>query len=191
MRRFILTFIFAITIIGLVGCSSYKNAPRVTYCYNRISDCLGTDGEFWIYDFMFPLIGTRDNMEDIPAHYQIFIPDKRELKKLYGVGYDRCFLYSKGRGIAIFQDIDESNRKFDNGFRQIPASSADEQLSRITTSYATEIKIRDGRKHYIFVDNEIRVLMFNLMDNDYHDFVEQPLNTLTIRRRGTTRMRSN
>ena len=174
--------ILVLTITCLCGCGTYRSAPRVTYWYNSIYDCLGTNGVQWIYDYMSPLIGVMDNQESVPVHYRIFLPDKRNMKKIFSMGDDRCFLYSKGRGIAIFQDIVESGGTYENGIRQISASSADDQLFPIAASYGTEIRLREGRKHYMYVEDEIMILMFNLTDEDYEDYVELPINSFTIRR---------
>ena len=104
------------------------------------------------------------------------------MKKIFSMGDDRCFLYSKGRGIAIFQDIVEIGRTYENGLRQISASSADDQLFPIAASYGKEIRIREGRKHYMYVEDETMILMFNLTDEDYDDYVELPINSFKIRR---------
>lgn len=41
----------------------------------------------------------------------------------------------------------------------------------------------------MYVDNEIKIIMFNLTENDYYSFVTFPLKNFTIKRRGEIRAR--
>lgn len=185
MKR-ILVLIFVSFVLG--GCCSYKNAPIVWYWNNELYESLGGYKEYAIYDFYSPFIGTMDKEESIPAHYQILLPPKKEIVRiLYGPYENRCFFYTRKRGIGIFQDLRNWERKYDNGLKEISKELAEDQLSKFAEQFGKEIKLKEKKHHYMYVDQEIRIVMFNLSEDDYQQFVAFPLENLKIRRRGEHR----
>lgn len=179
-----LLFVSAI-LLGLVGCRSYKDMPYVSYWNNEMYEIMGAMKDYSVYDYVSPLKGRMDKFEHLPAHYHILLPPKRDMKKFCGYDENRCFLYSSSRGIAIFQDVFSWERKYRNGFRQIPADSVRKQLSPYNEQ--VKIKVKEQKNHYLYVDNEIRMVFFNLSEEDYESFVALPLKSFEIRRRGEVR----
>jgi hypothetical protein len=51
--------------------------------------------------------------------------------------------------------------------------------------------VKEQKNHYLYVDNEIRIVFFNLSKEDYQSFVELPLKSLEVRRRGEVRIWTN
>ena len=92
----------SVVILGLIGCSSYKNEPYVVYLDNEIEESIKPMKEYCIYDFCSKMKGTMDYEVCIPAHYQIWFPPKKDLKQIQGLGEDKLFVFTKSRGIAIF-----------------------------------------------------------------------------------------
>ena len=170
--------------LGLVGCSSYKNEPYVVYLDNEIEESLKPMKDYCIYDYSSNMKGTMDYEVCIPAHYQIWIPPKKDLKFIHGLDENKLFLYTKSRGIAIFQDIQGWERKYEDGFRPIAIDSVESYLSQFGDHKKLKVKAQVQKNHYLYVDNEIRIVFFNLSQKDYHSFVEIPLNSLNIKRRG-------
>ena len=179
-----LLFVSAI-LLGLVGCHSYKNVPYVYYRNNEIDEVIGPTKDYSIYDYVSHVKMSRDNEVYFPAHYHILLPPKIDFRKSSGINENRCFLYSSSKGIAIFQDEYSWERKYRNGFRQIPADSVRKQLSPYNEQ--VKIKVKEQKNHYLYVDNEIRIVFFNLSEEDYESFVALPLKSLEIRRRGEVR----
>ena len=172
-------------LVCFVGCCSYKNVPYVVYRDNEIDEFIGPMKDYCIYDFISQVKMRRDTEVYFPAHYHILFPPKRGIKNILGYNDNRCFIYTKSRGIAIFQDHYSWERKHANGFRQIPADSASSQLSLFDDQ--VEIKVKEQKDHYLYVDNEIRIVFFNISEKDYQSFVEFPLKSLEIKRRGEVR----
>ena len=183
MRRYI--YISAI-ILCFVGCSSYKSMPSVVY-RNDIQESIKPMNDYCIYHYFSNIKGIMDEEERIPANYQICFPPKRLIKYYLNLDINRCFFFTKSRGIAIFQDIQDWKRVHTNGFRQISKDSVDSYLSPFGDF--KEIKIKEDKNHYLYVDNEIRIVFYNLSQEDYHSFVELPLKSLKIERRGEIRIR--
>lgn len=181
MKKFLIVFTI---LAGLVGCHSYKNLPYVSYWNNEMYEIMEPMKDYCIYDYISPLKGRMDMFVHLPAHYHILLPPKRDIKKFLGFDNSRCFIYTKSRGIAIIQEVYWEG-KFANGFRQIPADSARKQLSLFDEQ--VEIKVKEQKEHYLYVDNEIRIVFFNLSKEDYRSFVELPLKSLEVRRRGEVR----
>lgn len=189
MKKYI---IFLFIFLGLSGCSPYKYSPYVTYWPNNaIESCLGIDNDHSIYDFISPAIGRADNEYRIPALYQIHIPHKKNMKRVYSNTRDICFIYSKSRGIAIIQNLDDWKGNNENGFKEIEKETVENLLRRFENANMTEIKVKDKKQHYMYVDNEIRIIMFNLTNEDYHNFVELPMKSFKIKRRGEIRIDNN
>ena len=105
MKRVIISFFF---LLGLSGCGSFRNAPWVAYFFqtNEMVEslCPGKDHGYSIYEYTSPFVGLADNEEHLPAHYQILLPPQTDIMKMYERGDNRCFVYSKSRGIAIIQE---------------------------------------------------------------------------------------
>ena len=175
-------FTIIAVLLGFVGCRSYKDEPYVVYLNNEIEESIIPKGDYCIYDNSSNMIGTADYEMHVPAHYQMCIPPKKDIKKFYRSDEDRCILYSKSRGIAIFQDITDWERKYASGFRPIATDTAEKCLSWL--GILKDIKVNGKKNHYLYVDHEIRILFFNLSQDDYHSFVELPLKSLDIKRRG-------
>lgn len=187
MKR-ILVLIFVSFVLG--GCCSYKNAPIVWYWNNEMYESLGVLDNYCIYDYAVPFKGVMETYESIPAHYQIFLPPRKEIIRiLWGPIEDRCFFFTKKRGIAIIQDLHDWERKYENGLHQITKDAAEDQLFIFADLLGKEIKIKGNRNHFMYVDNEIRILMFNLSEEDYARFVEFPLVNFKIRQRGGIRQK--
>jgi len=180
MKKNLMTFVL---LLGITGCCSYKDIPYVVYRNNEIDESIGPMKDYCIYDYISQVKMRRDNEEYNPAHYHILFPPKRYIKKLLGCNENRCFLYTNSRGIALFQDEYPWERKYENGFRQISADSAESQLS-VFTNRTKGIELIENKNHYMYVDQEIRIVFFNLSNDDYQSFVELPLKSLDIRRRG-------
>ena len=176
-------------LLGLSGCSSFRNTPWVAYFYqtNKMVEslCPGKGHSYSIYEYSSPFVGVTDNEKHFPAHYQILLPPQTGIKKMYERSDNRCFVYSKSRGIAIIQEIYSWRKEYENGLSEISMDEAEGLLAKVVD--ITKIKVKDNRHHYLYVDNEIRIVMFNLSENDYHDFVEFPLENLKFRRRGEIR----
>ena len=168
------------------GCCSYKDMPYVIYRDNEIDEIVGSMQDYCIFDYISQVKMRRDTEVYFPAHYHILLPPKRDLKKFLGYNDNRCFLYTKSRGIAIFQDEYSWERKYTNGFRQISTDSAGKQLSLFDDQ--EKLRIEDQKCHYLYIDNEIRIVFFNLSKEDYHSYVELPLKSLEVRRRGEVRV---
>ena len=187
IRRF---FLLILLVFGLTGCSSSRNAPIVWYWDNEIIESLGSLKDYCVYDFAVPFKAVMDDEEAVLAHYKILLPPKKEMKKiLYSANDKRCFLYSKNRGIAIIQDIHHHHQDQINGLQEISKDTVEDELFTIEDSCKTKVKVLNGKKHYLYVDNEIRIIMFNLRENDYREFVKFPLENLIIKRRGEVRKR--
>ena len=179
MRQFLT---ISVVILGLVGCSSYKNEPYVVYLDNEIEESIKPMKDYCIYDFCSNMKGTMDYEVCIPAHYQIWFPPKKDLKQIQGLGEDKLFVFTKSRGIAIFQDLQGWERKYADGFRPIATDSVEDYLSQFGEQ--KKLKVKAQKNHYLYVDDEIRIVFFNLSQEDYHSFVETPLKSLNIKRRG-------
>lgn len=160
--------------------------PYVIYRDNEIDEIVGSMQDYCIFDYISQVKMRRDTEVYFPAHYHILLPPKRDLKKFLGYNDNRCFLYTKSRGIAIFQDEYSWERKYTNGFRQISTDSAGKQLSLFDDQ--EKLRIEDQKCHYLYIDNEIRIVFFNLSKEDYHSYVELPLKSLEVRRRGEVRV---
>lgn len=173
-------------ILGLVGCRSYKNIPYVVYRYNEMQESIKPMNDYCIYHYISTVKGIMDNEECIPAHYQICIPPKRHIKYILSSDVNRCFIFTKSRGIAIFQDIQDWERIFASGFRQISKDSVDSYLSSFGNQ--KEIKVKEKKNHYLYVDHEIRIVFFNLTQEEYNRFVVFPLKSMKIERRGEVRI---
>lgn len=183
MERIIMSIIF---LFGISGCCSYRNTPLVSYHYqthNMVESLVPGKG-YSIYEYTSPFVGVADREEHLPAHYQILLPQQKDIRKIYGIGDDRCFIYSKARGIAIFQELAKWAKMYENGLREISTDEAEGWISKVETMCNTRIKVKNNRHHYLYVDNEIRIVMFNLCENDYDNFVEFPLTHLRFYQRG-------
>ena len=178
-------FLFSM-LVCFGGCCSYKDMPYVIYRDNEIDEIVGSMQDYCIFDYISQVKMRRDTEVYFPAHYHILLPPKRDLKKFLGYNDNRCFLYTKSRGIAIFQDEYSWERKYTNGFRQISTDSAGKQLSLFDDQ--EKLRIEDQKCHYLYIDNEIRIVFFNLSKEDYHSYVELPLKSLEVRRRGEVRV---
>ena len=178
MKKYIIIFVLS---LGFLGCRSYKDIPYVVYRNNELDESIGPMKDYCIYDYTSHVRMRRDYEVYVPAHYHILLPPKRDLKKFLGYNENRCFLYSKSKGIAIVQDEYSLEGKYTNGFRQISADSARKHLSVFDDQI--EIKCNEQKNHYLYVDNEIRIVFFNLSKEDYQSFVKLPLKTLEVRRR--------
>lgn len=185
MKRII---IYAVLLTVVCGCSLLNKECEVYYWYNDINEVLGPKDKYCIYDFMTPLDGRCDHEVHVAAHYQVMLPPKKIMKKhykSYASWTDRCFIYSRNRGIAIFQDIRESDRKNPNGVRQILKDTVEDQLEAFQPY---SIKVKGDRNHFIYVDGEIRIIMFNLEEKDYNSFINLPMNSLKIKRHAEVRI---
>lgn len=178
--------ILSVLLFELSGCYTYVDSLGNWNDNNRES--LEFTKNYCIYNYDSPRIGVCDKELQVPAHYQIYIPNK--LKMMGGVDFDRFFLYSKNRGIAIFQDIFPYERKYTNGFRKISNDSVGGFLGYFNY-HNYHIKVKENRHHYLYVDNEIRILIFNLSDADYNYFVKFPLSHLIIKRHGEMRKKED
>ena len=187
MRNYLLLLV--LLLLGMTGCCSYSDIPYTVIRNNEIDESIVPMKNYSIYNYESQVRMTRDKEEYLPAHYYILIPPKRSMKKFLSQNENRCFLYTKLRGIAIFQDEYPWERVYTNGFRQIPADSAEFFLN--TFDNQVEIKIKEQKNHYLYVDNEIRIVIFNLSKEDYNNYVEFPLKNLFIKRRGEIRIRSD
>lgn len=185
-------FILFIVFVGVSGCFQYKNTPRVVYYYqtNKMIECMTPVMGYSIYEYYSPFVGVADMEEHIPAHYQILLPHQKDVKRTYGINHNRCFVYSKGRGVAIIQEFYNKNTGYENGLHEISMDDAERWLSKAVDMHETMIKMKDNRHHYLYVDNEIGIVMFNLTEKDYHDFVELPTNNLSFYQRGEMRLRN-
>lgn len=176
----VVTLLLLLTI--LYGCGLHKSAVMVSYCHNDLEEVLSKVDEYSIYDYLTPLNGKCDHEVLVAAHYRLFIPSMRKIKHLYRSTNwtDRCFLYSRNRGIAVFQDIRESDRIFPVGLTSVSEEFVEDQLAFFSNDIWT--KVLGKRSHYLFVSGEIRLLMFNLTNDDYHEFVETPMESLKIKK---------
>lgn len=183
MRISALSFI---VLFGLTGCCSFKNIPRVVYYQYPIEvvEGLYPEKDYSIFDYSSPFVGFADNEKHIPAHYQLLLPPKKDMRKIYEREHNRCFVYSKKRGIAIIQELYSWREECENGVREISKEEVERWISKGFYWYEDKIKVKDNKQHYLFVSDEIRIVMFNLSRNDYHDFVELPLDSFIIKRRG-------
>lgn len=184
MRKFLT---ISTIIIGLSGCCSYKNVPYVVYRDNEIEESINSMDDYCIYKYTSTVKGIMDNEDRIPAHYQILIPPKSDIKKIYCSDINRCFVFTKSRGIAIFQDIQNWERVYTGGFRQVSKDSVENYMSEFGN--LKKIKVMERRSHYLYVDHEIRIVFFNLSKEDYKSYVESPLKSLIIMRRGEIQVR--
>lgn len=193
-----LYYIYLIIVTTLTGCCVLNNdVAEVRYLNNELVDSLGPMNDYCIFDFMSPMMYTRDHEECHFAHYQVLLPSKKMMKKRFGSTENRCFLYSKGRGIAIFQDIGKSNRRYSNGLQQISGEMVrclvDGQFYyqprffwgkwRNNDFKVKTFEINERKNHYLYVDEEIRIVFFNISDVDYDSFVGLPINSLKIKQR--------
>ena len=64
----------------------------------------------------------------------------------------------------------------------------EDQLYEFEELLGKSIKVKEKRNHYMYVDNEIRIIMYNLTEDDYYQFVEFPLANLKFRQRGKVRL---
>ena len=185
--------ISVIVLIGLAGCSSYRNTPWVVYYYetNKMVESLVPAKGYSIYEFTSPFVGVADKEKHHPAHYQLLIPQQNDLKRLYRKSDNRCFVYSKARGIAIIQELYSWRKNYDKGLREISPEEAEGWLPQVMDMHETKFKIQKDRHHYLYVDHEIRIVLFNLSEKDYQDFVVFPLDHLKFYRRGEIRMTGN
>ena len=187
--------IIVLFLFGLVGCCPYKNVPIIRYWENEAFESLGVADDYSIYDFASPFKGIMDHYEEVSAHYQILLPPREDIKNiLFGPEQDRCFFFTRNRGIAIIQDLQDWEKQCENGLQQISPEAAMRHLSRFEDEYKRiygkrrGIKVKKDRLHYVYVDNEIRIVMFNLTREDYYKYVEFPLANLKIRRIGGVRI---
>ena len=185
MKKIIPLFVLFV----LTGCCSFLEFPVIGYINNEIVESIGVQADYSIYDNNFSAMGVNETDVMIPAHYQILIPPKKGIRRSFFVSGEKFFLYTQKRGIAIFQDLYDWERVYENGLQQISKETAEDQLSFFEINSEKKIKVKEDRLHFMYVDNEIRILMFNLHDRDYYRFVEFPLANLKIRRRGEVRKR--
>lgn len=187
MKRILIAFL---VFIGSTGCCTYWNTPWVVYYYqtNRMVESLIPGEGYSIYEYTSPFVGVADNEEHLPAHYQILLPHQKNVKRLYSKNHDRCFVYSKYRGITIIQELNDKGGNYENGLYEISMDEAEGWISKVVEMHNTRIRVKDNRHHYIYVNGEIGIVMFNLFENDYHDFVEYPLNSFRLYRRGEIRL---
>lgn len=188
MNKTLLSFM---VLIGLVGCSSYRNTPWVVYYFqaNKMVECLVPGKDYSIYEFISPYVGVADKEEHLPAHYQILLPHQNDLKRIYRKNDNRCFVYSKARGIAIVQKTNKWGKEYDNDLREIPMDEVEGWVSEVVDMREAKLKINKDRHHYLYVDHEIGIVLFNLSENDYQDFVSFPLDHLKLYRRGEIRLK--
>ncbi len=175
--------IIAILVFELAGCCSYIDT--LGHWHSK-RESLDFTNNYCIYNYESNIFGVCDNEEHIPAHYQIYIPNK--LKNMGGVGDDRFFLYSRTRGIAIFQDLPSWKRKYAKGLRIISKDSV-ENFVETFNHLNTKVKVKENRIHYLYVDGEMRIVFFNLSETDINDFVYFPLNHLLIKKHGEVRLK--
>jgi restriction system protein len=151
----------------MTGCYLYREAPIVWYWENEMYESLGVLDNYCVYDYSVPFKGIMESYESVPAHYQILLPPKKEIRNiLWGPSEDICFLFTKNRGIAIIQDLHDWERKYENGLNQITTDMAENQLLKFADLLGKEVKVKGKKEHYMYVDNEIRILMFNLTEED-------------------------
>lgn len=176
-------FIIFILLFELAGCCSYIDS--LEHWHYKNWESLEFMKNYCIYNYESPRFGVCDEEKHIPAHYQIYIPNK--LKKMKGVDFDRCFLYSKNRGIAIFQDLSPWQRKYAKGLRIISKDSVEYFVEDFCRFNHLHIKVKENRLHYLYVDDEMRIVFFNLSETDINDFVDFPLSHLLIKKHGEVR----
>lgn len=187
-----------LALLWLTGCS-YKYVPSIIYYENVVVESLGVSGDYCIYDSSSPFRGRAEYYEFLPTHYQIILPTKRKMVGRLFSSDDRCFLYTRNRGIAIFQGSSYLTRDYGDGLYQISDELVEYQLSSFIKFDGSlnrydrrinrmERKINGRKQHYMYIDNNIRIVMFNLSEKDYHDFVEIPIEGLKIKRKGGERM---
>jgi len=156
-----------------------KNASMVKYADEEISEVLSPRGSYSIYDYFSPKV--ESDVEDTTSilRYHILLPPKKDLKRILSTGKDRCFLFSKGRGIAIIQDSTSKTYNYKKGYRDVSSSSIKELLS--VFEGIDNLEIKDNKRHGIcIVEHGVRVYFFNLSYTDFHDYVHYSLMSLHI-----------
>lgn len=169
---------FTLMVLIIVGCSSTKNASMVKYADEEISEVLSPMGNYSIYDYFSPKV--ESDVEDTTSilRYHILLPPKKDIRRILSTGEDRCFLFSKGRGIAIIQDS-ASKTHYKKGYRDLSSRSIKEQLS--VFKGIDNLEIKDNKRHGIcVVEHGVRVYFFNLSYADFHDYVHYSLMSLHI-----------
>ena len=191
MNKYSLVLLFS---LFLFGCRSTKELNvsgfRIDLPFDKIS--LEPINDFGIFNYESEMKETMDNEVAIRPHYQIFIPMKG-LKKIVETSTDWYFFYTHDRVIAIQQDLTKNNKTSERikssdglGIRRI----SEDSVYYYSFSSECNKKLKNkGLPHYSYVDGEIIILMLNIPDRDYKYFVEYPLNSFRIKRRGGVRHR--
>lgn len=191
MNKYSLVLLFS---LFLFGCRSTKELNvsgfRIDLPFDKIS--LEPINDFGIFNYESEMKETMDNEVAIRPHYQIFIPMKG-LKKIVETSTDWYFFYTHDRVIAIQQDLTKNNKASERikssdglGIRRI----SEDSVYYYSFSSECNKKLKNkGLPHYSYVDGEIIILMLNIPDRDYKYFVEYPLNSFRIKRRGGVRHR--
>ena len=182
-------FTIIAVLLGLVGCRSYKDIPYVVYHGNKIDEYIKPMNYFYICNYNSTIKAIMDDEECIPAHFQIWMPPRKDIRNIYGSDFNRCFIFTKKRGIAFFQDIHYWERKYACGLRQISKDSVVSYMSAFGD--LMKVNVMEQKNHYLYVNHEIRIVFFNLSKEDYSWYVEFPLMHLEIRRHGEVRKKQN
>lgn len=90
--------IIAILVFELAGCCSYIDT--LGHWHSK-RESLDFTNNYCIYNYESNIFGVCDNEEHIPAHYQIYIPNK--LKNMGGVGDDRFFYIQEPEVLQSFR----------------------------------------------------------------------------------------
>lgn len=182
--------LFVIGLIILSSCNTMRmNVPYVNYIDNDLLEIIGPKTEYCVYDFISPQTATADKDIFRPAHYHILLPKKKYMRNMFISDFDRIFLYSNGRGIAIFQVLSKSDGRNNNGLQEISTETVEHYIMDCfiwPTKYNENSypPIKQRKKHYLYVDNEIMIIIFNISENDYDSFVNLPVTSLKVTRRG-------
>ena len=180
----------------LFGCQTSKELNVSGFHINRPFEKISLTPlrSYGIYNYESELHGVMDNEEEVLSHYQICLPMK-DLKEIRGGYKNSYFFYTHNRVIAIQQDL-RKEIKVSNGLRCIPRDSVYDYYMIAGRNRNAWYEFGDGRKlkknrfHYVYVDDEIIMLMLNISYKDYKNFVEYPLNTFHIKRRGGIKQRT-
>ncbi|MBQ7751156.1 MAG: hypothetical protein IJR77_08075 [Bacteroidales bacterium] len=170
----------------LLGSCSNKYLDVIRYQdYERV-ESLGVYKQYCVLEYYWPYRNESDKEGDVPAHYKILLPTGTDLKKkIFGPNENRCFLYTGKRGIAIFQDLSRAEEKKCEGqLSQISKEEAERRLHVFEGYLEKKIKVKEKRMHYMYEKEQVIVVMFNLSEKDYHDFIELPTKNLRIKARG-------
>lgn len=90
-------FIIFILLFELAGCCSYIDS--LEHWHYKNWESLEFTKNYCIYNYDSPRIGVCDKELQVPAHYQIYIPNK--LKMMGGVDFDRFFYIQKTGGLPF------------------------------------------------------------------------------------------